>query len=268
MWYPNINVWYAHDLWQPLRKGHSVENHWPKLQRLGTLWLHKYGTRKRAGGLHLGSLHSGGTSNLALLFSASISPSARWVYTQHSIHNEATTRTVLAKYLSQAPRTGPAALSPLPCLAARLAFRAVSGVRCGQLSCSGQWKGRRGTCWKPECDSWQSCVLFFHHRGDCGTEARMAWGKESCPHSTDQHWEPLRSGTLWLSYYCHYWYPESCSWLNTEKLDLIWGEDRWPSISSYKFQVLRNTGKGDLCVIPCVQETLHTARDPVLAIIY
>lgn len=177
-------------------------------------------------------------------------------------------RTVLAKYLSQASRTGPAALSPLPCLAARLAFRAVSGVRCGQLSCSGQWKGRRGTCWKPECDSRQSCVLFFHHGGNCGTEARMAWGEESCPHPTDQCWEPLRSGTLWRSYYCHYWYPESCSWLNTEKLDLIWGEDRWPSISSCKFQVLRNTGKGDLCVIPCVQETLSTARDPVIAIIY
>lgn len=55
-----------------------------------------------------------------------------------SIHKEATMRRVLTKYLSQAPRTGPAALSPPSTPAARLAFRAASGVRCGQLSCSGQ----------------------------------------------------------------------------------------------------------------------------------
>lgn len=229
MLYHHINVWYADDLWQPLWKGHSVEDHWPKLQGLGTLWLQKYGTRERAGGLHLGSLHSGGTSNL---FSASISPSAKWVYKQHSIHKEATKRRVLAKYLSQAFRTGLAALVSPSMPAARLAFRAASGVRCGQLSCSGQWKGRRGTCWKPECDSWQSCVLFLHHGGNCGTEARMAWSEESCPHSMGQCWEPLRSDTLWLVYYCHYWCHESCSWLNTEKLELIWGEDKWPSVSS------------------------------------
>lgn len=113
MLYHHINVWYADDLWQPLWKGHSVEDHWPKLQGLGTLWLQKYGTRERTGGLHPGSLHSGGTSNL---FSASISPSAKWVYKQHLIHNEATKRRVLAKYLSQAFRTGLAALSPPPCL--------------------------------------------------------------------------------------------------------------------------------------------------------
>lgn len=100
------------------------------------MWLQRNGTRGRARSLSPSLLYSGGVKSGPLLFLTSISPSAKWVYTQALIHMEATMKTVLTRHVSQAPAAGPAgcsAASP-PGPAATLAFRAAYGMRCGQVT--------------------------------------------------------------------------------------------------------------------------------------